>query len=142
MVEAVQHMLFNDIAQHFHIVHIAGFRIYLTSKPNDQVVVVAVIIVVVAFSVDTLVFFIRPVRIIQAVRGVEVFLTEHRNPGRFWHTVKFRVLGLKCRYKGCVQHIQARRAQIRWLFGMSMQGYNSTLWFIVHADSVVADGAS
>ena len=58
MIETVSDVLFNQVAEVFHIDHVARFGVYRTCYLHNQVVVVAVVVGVVAFAVYPCVFFV------------------------------------------------------------------------------------
>lgn len=72
MVEPVLYMLLDQVAEEFQVDHVAGLGIDRPGHFNGKVIVMSVIILVVAFAEYPFVLSIIPVRIMQAVGGVEM----------------------------------------------------------------------
>ena len=73
VIEAFHNLQLNEIAQHFHIEHIAGIRVYFAHQFYFHIVIVPVIIGVITFAKDPVVFFVVPCWIVEPVCGVEIF---------------------------------------------------------------------
>src|SRR6187402_2549103 len=73
MIEFYQHIFFYQVAQYFHIKHVTGLFIWLADNTYYNFVVMSVIVGITAFPKNQFVLFVRPTRIEQAMRCIEMF---------------------------------------------------------------------
>ena len=72
--------LFPDqLVEILKVYDITSFRIYRTGHFDHQVIIVPMVVLIVAFAEHLFVFFIAPVRVVKAVRGIEMGLAAGSN---------------------------------------------------------------
>ena len=77
VVEAVFHLLLDQVGQPAKIDDVAGSRVYLARYFHFQFIIVAVVIGVVAQAEYCTVALIRPGRIVQTVGGIEMRASDN-----------------------------------------------------------------
>ena len=77
VVEAIENLIPDDVAEHFHIHDVTCFGIRNTTYTHYEIVIVAVKIRIAAFAENLAVAFVRPGRIVQPVCCVEMLFSEN-----------------------------------------------------------------
>ena len=79
MIKACERMLPNNFFKVFHVYHVTSFWINFPRNLYNQFVVVTMIVGVIAFAEDCLIFYFFKRRIIQPVGSIKIFFSKNLN---------------------------------------------------------------
>ena len=77
MIKSLNDQFFYQIRELLSVNHIAGFWVYLSSHFDMKVIVMAVVVGQIAFAKNLLVSSLIPLRVVQAMGCVKMFLSEN-----------------------------------------------------------------